>query len=430
MPSVIPVPALGRISEYAVAEVHACVSGDLVIVEGPKGLAGVCLSNRTPLWHFPYDPHVNVKAPEGQIRTERDLDASPWISHDQRTVVTLVPDRQLPHLVAIDSRNGKQLWEIEVDIPQEMLQWEKGIHTGWDRFNCRAKFVSRNDLLALCCTRYASEIGNPDHIQEAGESTLLVRIDPASGKLLWTSHLFGVRAGEGSINFRGPFLRGDEVGEIDWNTGQPRVVHQRPGIRAWPLSHRDGLLVASVDRGKLTIEHVHRDGTVIASAPWKRTGVRSMSWWSGAPVPILQLNQQSIVFVSDDLAPRWEAKAKPWIYGASTVAGTPVIVATNGAGGHLLAFDRETGVECMRFTPSEGGINELMPVPEARLHVCTEPRGLLCTDGHRTELVAFGGKHDTWNLLGLFRRDAVYVSSTKEMRLRLVPIPSTFDVPS
>jgi outer membrane protein assembly factor BamB len=425
MPNVIPVPPLGRISEYAVPDKHSCLSGDLVVVEGPKGLAGVSLSQRALIWHYPYDPEPDVDAPDGQICARRSIDSPQWISADQRVVVTLIADRQIPHLVAIDGRSGKPLWEIEVELPREMLRKEKGLHTGWGRFSCGLKFVSRDDLLALCCVRYMSECGLVDHVQEPGESTFLVRIDPASGMLLWTSHLFGVRAGEGSINFRGPFLRGDEVGDIDWSTGQARVVHTRPGVRAWPTAHQGGILLASVDKGKITVEHIDRNGDVGSSTPWKRAGVKSLNWWPGSPMPVLQINNQGVVFVADDLSPRWEVKAKPWIYGASTGVGTPVIVATNGAGGHLLAFDRETGAECMRFTPAEGGVRDLVRLDGEDLYICTGDRELLCTDGHQVESVKFGGKVDDWQLLGVFERQAVYVSMNGVVRVRLVSIPAT-----
>lgn len=427
MPSVIPIPQLGRISEYAVPDKHACLSGDLVVVEGPKGLAAVSLSKRAPIWHYPYDPEPDVDAPAGQVCARRHIDSPQWISADQRVVVTLIADRQLPHLVAIDGQSGQQVWEIEVELPQEMLRKERGVLTGWDRFSCSVQFVQRSDLLGLCCVRYMSEHGQPDHVQEPGESTFLVRIDPASGRLMWSSHLLGVRAIGGHINFSGSFLRGDEVGQVDWCTGKARVVHMRPGVRTWPVPHQGGILLASVEKGKITVEHTDRNGDVGSSAPRKRAGVKSLNWWPGSPTPLLQINNQGVMFVGDDLSPRWEARAKPWIWGASVTAGGPVVVATNGAGGHLLAFDRETGAECMRFTPAEGGVRDLMRLDGESLHICTGARELLCTDGHQVESVKFGGKEDDWQLRGVFQRQAVYVCMNGLVRVRLVSIPTSLE---
>lgn len=423
MPNVIPIPELGRVSEYAVPDKHACLAGDLVVVQGPKGIAGVSLSKREPIWHYPYDPEPNFDWPDDEIRTWRKMDSAQWISADQSMVVTLVADRQLPHLVAIDARNGRLLWDIEIQLPREMLQKVKGIHTGWDRFRIDLELVQRSDALALCCVRYMSEHGLHDHEQVPGESTFLVRIEPTSGSLLWSVDLPDVRAVGGTIEFSGLFLRGAEVGEIDWQTGQSRVVHERPGVRTWPIPHHGGFLLASVEKGKLIVERIDGCGTVSASAPWKRTGVKAMRWWSGSPMPVLQLNSQSLVFVDSELAPRWEARAKPWIYGAGCAADGPVVVATNGASGHLLGFDRDSGQECLRFTPKEGGTNDLTPIPGSQLHICSGHPGLLCTDGHRVEAVAFGGRDDDWQLLGLHQGNAVFVSVTGQVRARLVPIP-------
>jgi hypothetical protein len=150
-------------------------------------------------------------------------------------------------------------------------------------------------------------------------------------------------------------VAGRRLLELDCTTGSVRTVSEFPAEPCWPRERAGKVTLAWRERGYIAAATVDRvSGHLDIEHRWKRKKVSEIAVHPLADAAALQINDQFFAMLEANLTPKWEARVRPYIYGAVSREGGPVFVAASGGGGGLSVFDREDGTPLVEARLSGG----------------------------------------------------------------------------
>ncbi|HET6437803.1 MAG TPA: PQQ-binding-like beta-propeller repeat protein [Anaeromyxobacter sp.] len=313
-------------------------------VSDERRLTAVLLDGARRDWEVP-----RTKPPPACYQVPRRIHSTGlqlWA--DRHVVCQLLDGADGVTVIAHRPSDGRELWRLEVPTPPA-LPWTEP-RPAWDgaRTEELDAFLVASEVLGVAIARTTRRTMRwPDIPAPRFHAQLeVMRIEPASGSVAWRSSFPGlsIPVPERS-RFLGAYLADGQLGSIDWATGSVRYLAGLPGEPGWPRPRGRQVLVPSRGRAALAVDLFDgASGHHLRRGEWRRPGVRETNLFVCDQHPILQLNQQFISLLSDeDLTPRWEARATPYVYAVAAVRSGPIFVATSGNGGGLYALDRLHG---------------------------------------------------------------------------------------
>lgn len=150
---------------------------------------------------------------------------------------------------------------------------------------------------------------------------------------------------------------------LDPTEGVARVRTRFPGNPCWPRERSGKVSVAWRERGGVAAATVDgADGTIEVEHHWKRKKISALTLHPLVDAMALQINDQFLALLGADLAPRWEIRIRPYVYGVAAHEGGPVVVAASGGGGGLSIVDRNDGTSLTEARLA-GGAWDVIAVP-------------------------------------------------------------------
>jgi hypothetical protein len=318
-----------------------------------------------------------------------------WAGHG--IVCQLLDGEEGVTLLAHQASTGRELWRLELPTPPP-LPWTEA-KPAWDGASTEEldAFLVASDVLAVAVARTTRRTTRwPDNPAPEFHAQLEVTlVEPSNGSIAWTASFPDIRVPilEKS-RFAGPHVAGRQLDTIDWTTGAARHLADLSGEPSWPRLLREQLIVASRSRGTVAVDLLDATtGERLRRGEWRRNAVRETRLFVCGDHPVLQVNDQFVSLLSyEELTPRWEARAKPYVYGIAATESGPIFVGTSGNGGGLYAFDRRRG-DVVTEVRLPGGAWDPTSVDGTRLIASTCGDGLAVADGHdgRVEIVEIPG---------------------------------------
>jgi hypothetical protein len=253
-------------------------------------------------------------------------------------------------VVAYDAAAGHERWRTEIATPPPAPWAEaKPAWPGAPTEEMTAMFVATDELAVGLARTSRRSMRWPDIPAPPFRAELDVwAIDAADGRIRARAAIPDVHVPILERDRLGPWLvAGKRLLRLDPVTAQVRPIAELPHEPCWPRARGGQVTVCWRERGALTLALMDGDtGRIGAQHRWTRKGVNAVALHPLAVGAGLQINEQFFVLLGEDLAPRWEARVKPHIYGAAAHAEGAVFVATAGNGGGLFGFLRHSGEPC------------------------------------------------------------------------------------
>lgn len=272
---------------------------------------------------------------------------------------------------ARDGTSGAQLWEHFVSVP-DAAEWAEAAPAwpGAQTEEITAFFGTDSTRLIVCLTRHTrrtrrySRTVEVTTIPEFACQTDVVRLDPRTGKPLWSAEFRDVPVGIiERRSFTGLWSSGPRVGVIDFEAGTNTVLHELPSALGWPVWNGGEVAVSWHYRGRVGIDWIDDQGCRSRHGSWQVPRVRSTHLHSTGAGLALQTNDQSLWWLGEETEPGWSVRAKPYIYSVHRMPGTDVFIATDGRGGRLLVHDADSGRDTLNLKPVLGGFGDLQKIP-------------------------------------------------------------------
>jgi len=249
----------------------------------------------------------------------------------------------------------------------------------------------------------------------------ILGFDPLSGQRRYEVSLPDVRLGILECGrFNGLIRWRDEIASVDWRTGQTTRVAEAHAAACWPRRVAGRVLSAWRERGGVRIMGIDAgsDGVRIERRV-SRLRVKDVGLRVAGNVPLLQVNEQTLIGLDSDLNPMWEQRAKPYVYDTCCTPAGVILVATSGNGGYLLAIDRETGVLHQAYR-TNGGCPMVFSVPGTEWFAAPYQGGMLLVD-QDAELVRDLPCNSDGEMVGAWD-GAVFVMNSKGARVSRVEV--------
>lgn len=145
--------------------------------------------------------------------------------------------------------------------------------------------------------------------------------------------------------------------------GVARVRTEFPGTLCWPRERSGKVTVAWRERGGVGAATVDgANGAIEIEHRWKRKEVSALTLHPLVDATVLQINDQFVALLGADLAPRWEIRIRPYVYGVAAHEGGAVVVAASGGGGGLSIINRNDG-RALTEARLSGGAWDVIAVP-------------------------------------------------------------------
>lgn len=268
-----------------------------------------------------------------------------WSTRD--LIVELVDTDDGVEVIGRDQSSGELRWRREFPTPPPAPWAESEPAFDGAETEELGAFLAVSDALVVGVartTRCSMTTGHP--LPPFHAQLDLSRVADSDGGVLWTTSFVEAHV---PISEKSRFTSwlsvGRDVVEVDWATGARRRVAEISGLPSWPRRVGRQLLVPSRSRGAVAVNAFGAEsGESLTRCEWRRNGVQDVRMWGCCNRPVLQVNDQIVFSLGADLAPMWEARVKPYVYGVACIADEgPVFVGTAGNGGGLYALDGPTG---------------------------------------------------------------------------------------
>jgi len=302
-------------------------------------------------------------------------DSNLWIGATENVVAEILPTEGGEIVIsARDARNGSHLWEQLIPIP-ETCHWAEPTPAwpGAQTEEIHAFFGNDPHRLIVCLMRQSRRSGliNPSAGIEVRSvptyacQTDASRFNPLGGSRLWNASFPSVRVD--ALNepaFTGLWTHGTRLGIIDFESGTNRILHESPHCLGWPVRDDHAIAVPWHSKRELGIDWVDLGGKRLRQSKWERSGAYSTQLHATEGGLAMQTNHaQMLWWLGREETPRWQIRAKPYIYNVHSSLSTDVFVGTDGRGGRLLAFNSASGRETLNIKPVFSGAGKMTKLP-------------------------------------------------------------------
>jgi hypothetical protein len=185
-------------------------------------------------------------------------------------------------------------------------------------------------------------------------------------------------------------------------------------------------------KGEAGVEWIDKSGSRARFGAWRAPKVAKTCLHATQAGLGLQTDDQTLWWLGEENAPKWNVKAKPYIYRVQHGPGTDVFIGTDGNGGRLLGFSELSGEETLNFRPVSGGVGDLCRVPANDVLVASvrksrsysiAPRLLVLSMSDRS----YNLEKECYVILGTWEHGVVCRVGSRGERLAIVDIRSAGD---
>lgn len=382
---------------------------------------------------------VARNAPDGSRDPSKDVfsglnfwGAKLWIGLKDQVVGEIFYDEpDSAKLVARCMKTGQVLWETVHPRPP-LADWaeEKPAWPGAPQEEIYVFLAQSANNLVLCyhrrtrCFRkwtpeFSVEESPPFQCQ-----TDLYSFEPTSGALRWSHVQPGLRLNILEWkDFQGLWVNGGQAGWLDFDSGSVSIMDRGECCFSMPTVYGEFGYFPWFDKKSKRVGYIRTNQRmeVDCDYSWSEKKVRDVRAWPTSRGVALQVNDQTILWTTagDRL---WEQRAKPYVYRVFATDTSDIFVATDGAGGRLLGFDRTHGHETLNYRPAFCGLGHTHFFEEAQIAVASVAMKkshwvaskllLFQTDTQAMEFVS-----SCWLILGRWSRGVVFLSGEKDRHI-------------
>ncbi len=311
--------------------------GDVLYIIDDNRFHAIDLAGPRLLWerNWPRPTPEHYRVP----RRIRAYGSRVWT--DTHRIVCLHDTERGVAAIACDPRSGETLWTSEITTPPP-VEWteEQPAYPGAHTEEIEASLFCEPELaLALRRTSRRSMQWPGPPLPPLRAQLDVYGLDPTCGSVRCRCELPDVYVPilERS-RLRRWLITGRALLELDLTECRPRVVAETPGDPCWPRETTRGIALAWRRRGGINAALVDAVTGRRLEHEWKRKGVKNLTLHAIGEQVALQVNDQFLAALDETMAPRWETRIKPYIYGAAAHDGGLLVVAAAGGGGGICAF--------------------------------------------------------------------------------------------
>ncbi len=339
-------------------------------------------------------------------------------------------------LVARCLETGKILWQhIYHRPPLEPWAEKEPAWPGAPQEETYVFLARSENNLVLCVHRRTRSVRittsefTVSHTPPFQCQTDLYSFEPTSGAIRWSTVQLGLKLNIlEAKDFQGLWANEGQAGWIDFDSGKVNIIDREADCFGTPTIYRNDGYFPWFNKKSKRIGYFRTNERMEPHCDhsWIEKGVREIKGWPTSDGVAIQINDQKITWTTagDRI---WEQRAKPYVYRVFATSVSDVFVATDGAGGRLLGFDRTHGQETFSFRPVLGGLGHTYFFEEAQIAVASVamkkshwvPSRLLrlSTDSKTTDFVA-----SCWMILSRWSHGVVFLSGEKERRLSVLDL--------
>lgn len=329
--------SLPELSPGAGSEPMTARVGDVLYIVDDTRLNAVDLAGPRLLWErkWPRPTPEYYRVP----RRIRAYGGRVWA--DAHRVICLQDTEGGVAAIACDPRSGETLWTCDITTPPP-VEWteEQPAYPGAHTEEIEAALLCEPELaLALVRTSRRSMQWPGPPLPPLRAQLDAYALDPNGGSVRRRCEIPDVYVPILEKRRLRRWLVTDRaLLELDLAECRPRVVAETSGDPCWPRETARGIALAWRKRGGITAAIVDPATGRISEHPWKRNGVKSLTMHVVGARVALQINDQFLAPLDETMAPLWETRIKPYIYGAAAHNTGPLVVAASGGGGAIAAY--------------------------------------------------------------------------------------------
>lgn len=359
------VEGLPRLADHELA-LAVTVRGSAAYASCPQFIARISLLDGTLDWLIEQSPDTLVRP--FSISVPDQL----WVSETDKVVAGLRTTGDGGLLVSARStETGAKLWEHPVQRP-DAPDWVEATPAwpGAPTEEIDAFFALDNARLCVCLSHHSRRSMIATSTFQvmtlppfAGQLDML-RLDPLTGKKLWSSTFPGVSPGILERRaFTGVWSSSPHLGLIDFETGTNSTLGEYPHALGWPALNGSEVAVPWHTEKEVGIHWLSTSGEPLNHTSWQLARTVSTTLHPTAEGFALQTNDQHLWWLGNERRQLWSVRARPYIYRVHRATETDVFIGTDGNGGRLLGFDAQSGRETINLKPSLGGVGDLACIP-------------------------------------------------------------------
>ncbi len=387
---------------------------------------------------------VTRTAPDGNRDASSDIfssllfwGAKLWIGLKDQVVAEIFYDEpDSAKLVARCMKTGNVLWEyVHPRPPLEPWAEETPAWPGAPQEEAYVFLARSENNLVLCLhrrtrclARSTSEFTVP-HTPKFQCQTELYSFEPTSGALRWSKVQTGLKLNLLEWkDFKGVWGNDGQAGWLDLDSGIVRTIEREACCFGMPTVYRRSGYFPWFDKKNKSIGYMRANQLmeVDCDHSWSEKSVRDIRAWPSSSGVALQVNDQKVIWTTSSERV-WEQRAKPYVYKVFATDKSDVFIATDGAGGRLLGFDRTDGHETLNFKPVFCGLGHIHFFEEPHIAVASVamkkshwvPSKLLVFN---TETKSMDFVSSCWHILSAWSAGVVFVSGERNRSIAFLDL--------
>ena len=296
-----------------------------------------------------------------------------WISKPLKIIVEIMNTKCGGlGVFARSTATGQQIWEQFIPTPKA-AEWaeKKPAWPGAATEEINAFIADDPKNLVVCLFRqsrrstcWTSEGLRVDTLPPYRCQLDMVRFDLLTGKTIWGNSYINVMVGIlGVRDFKGIWTNGSLFGKINFVTGNNTIFHESDFKTGRPMIYGKSIALPWHGKGKVGINWFTKRGKLVDQVEWRQPRVEDVRMHSTDSGLAIQINHQFLGWLGQDHKPLWQVRAKPYIYRVYATPNSDVFIGTDGNGGRLFAFNKQTGEETLNMKPASWGLGDLEKVP-------------------------------------------------------------------
>jgi hypothetical protein len=421
-------------------DLEVVTAGDHCLVRKTSFLALCSLKTGEVNWCVTRNAPDGYRDPSKTVFSNSLFCTKLWIGLNDQVVAEVFYDNpESARLVARCMRTSKILWEYVHRRPP-LASWaeEKPAWPGAPQEEIYVFLTRSENNLVLCLHRRTrrSRMWTPElKVWESPPpfqcQTDLFSFEPTSGAIRWSKVQIGLRLDLLEWNnFKGVWVNDRQAGWLDLDSGVVCTIEKGGCCFGMPTVYGKFGYFPWFDKKSKSIGYFRANQRmeVDCDYSWNEKGVRDIKAWPSSSGVALQVNDQKVIWTNTGERV-WEQRAKPYVYNVFATDDSDIFVATDGAGGRLLGFDRADGHETLNFKPVFCGLGHSHFFEEAQIAVASVamkkshwvPSKLLIFN---TETKSMDFVSSCWNILAPWSRGVVFVSGEKDRRIAFLDLNS------